>query len=316
MGLWAQLAAKAGETILGAVWDRQNEQHQINVQTEKAKELTSYNKDKQLELWEDTGAAAQVKQLQKAGLSTGLMYGGSGAGGQTASLAASSGHSAQRYSQNNLMLSELMNQEAERELIKAQTEKTETETDVIGGVNKDKTIAETKGIIQNIENDKVKKILLEAEAYVKNNTLDEAVDFIKWNTGKALAEYEKSTNEAYVSTKTREEEIEKIKLANAEMILRNKLTIAQTDAVKENVKAMWHNVKLNYSKTQQGWEALRNSSEGTNIQKIMNDAGLEQRDQEMMMDALFNVGEMGNDMYQQGQNRYIRRYETETKYGK
>ena len=42
---------------------------------------------KQLEMWEATGYEAQKKQIEKAGLNPGILYGGSGAGGQTTNIA-------------------------------------------------------------------------------------------------------------------------------------------------------------------------------------------------------------------------------------
>ena len=59
----------------------------IKRQVEAQKQLTDYNMKKQLELWEATGYEAQKKQIEKAGLNPGILYGRSGAGGQTTNIA-------------------------------------------------------------------------------------------------------------------------------------------------------------------------------------------------------------------------------------
>ena len=52
---------------------------------EMSKDLSQFNHNLQLDLFNKTGYDASVKQMQKAGLNTALMYGGAGGGGSTAS---------------------------------------------------------------------------------------------------------------------------------------------------------------------------------------------------------------------------------------
>ena len=47
------------------------------------KEMSEFNQGLAIDTWEKTNAAAQRKQLEKAGLNVGLMYGGPGGGGRT-----------------------------------------------------------------------------------------------------------------------------------------------------------------------------------------------------------------------------------------
>lgn len=59
----------------------------INQQTKASKDLTIFNRQQQMQMWKDTNYKAQRKELTKAGLNTGLMYGMSGGGGATAQVA-------------------------------------------------------------------------------------------------------------------------------------------------------------------------------------------------------------------------------------
>lgn len=70
--------------------DRRQERLNRKLQAQQvasAKEMAQFNQQLGLETWKATGPAAQRKQLQEAGLNVGLMYGGTGAGAQTANTA-------------------------------------------------------------------------------------------------------------------------------------------------------------------------------------------------------------------------------------
>ena len=88
--LGMQAAGGAIGTIFGLAnnWMQQGANAaNIKRQVEAQKQLTDYNMKKQLEMWEATGYEAQKKQVEKAGLNPGILYGGSGAGGQTTNIA-------------------------------------------------------------------------------------------------------------------------------------------------------------------------------------------------------------------------------------
>ena len=89
MPLLPAIASAVGGQIMG-MWN-DNRQYQLNkknmaLQVQAQKELTDYNKNKQMEMWKETGPVGMAEQLGLAGMSKALMYGGSGAGGQTASV--------------------------------------------------------------------------------------------------------------------------------------------------------------------------------------------------------------------------------------
>ena len=75
----------------------------IEQQTKANQSMTKFNKDMQLELWNDTNYKAQREQIEKAGLNVGLMYGMGGGGSATTSIAQGnvSGSQAQKYEFRN-----------------------------------------------------------------------------------------------------------------------------------------------------------------------------------------------------------------------
>lgn len=118
-----------------------------SMQIEGQKEMSEYNRQQAMKMWHDTNYAAQRKELEKAGLNVGLMYGSAGAGGTTqgagggnvtGAMAPSGGGEVGMAIQ--LGLQRAM-QEAQIENIKANTEKTKVDTTKTAGV--DTTQAQT-----------------------------------------------------------------------------------------------------------------------------------------------------------------------------
>jgi len=95
MPIWEQEAANAAGGIVGAglglalqgANDRRQLKQQGKLQAleiEGQKQMGIFNRQQQMQLWNDTNYSAQMEQLKKAGLNPGLMYGmGGGSGGTT-----------------------------------------------------------------------------------------------------------------------------------------------------------------------------------------------------------------------------------------
>lgn len=147
-----------GKQIFGKTTD-QKDKEQIaqqgrlqGLQISGEKELADYQRQLQMETWHDTNAAAQVEEYKKAGLSPGLMYQQSGAGGQlgsgmaamptgaTASDEASRSNAETNQNGMGLQAAMAMSQLA---LMNAQTEKTTAEADKIKGADTQKTQQDT-----------------------------------------------------------------------------------------------------------------------------------------------------------------------------
>ena len=80
------LAIGAGGNLLNNLMfgsPKYQQQQMQDMQIKGAKELADYNYQKQMDMWKATNFGAQRAEMEKAGLSASLMYGGSGAGGGT-----------------------------------------------------------------------------------------------------------------------------------------------------------------------------------------------------------------------------------------
>ena len=103
-----------------------NYQHDLN------KQMALFNQAQALQMWEATGYEAQRKQMEKAGLNIGLMYGGGGQGGSTAGAgqggAVSGGSAGMPAMGMGISGAEIMRAAKEMELLNAQKANIEEDT--------------------------------------------------------------------------------------------------------------------------------------------------------------------------------------------
>lgn len=138
------LGGVASNLIGGAIQSHQQKGLTAQ-QVAASKELTEFNREQQMKLWEDTNYSAQVGQMQKAGINPGLLYGMGGGGGATTNLATGSAQGA--TAQNNGMG---MIQGAQLDLLKAQKDNIEADTEN-KKASAGETIAKTPTHAKNIE---------------------------------------------------------------------------------------------------------------------------------------------------------------------
>lgn len=127
---------------------RQLEQQEefMRMQRQNDMQMSEYNFQKQLELWEKTGYGPQMEQMKKAGLNPALMYKGAGPGGSTA--AATVAGSAPKADGNYVQAPNLA-MGMELALLKAQKDNIEADT-ATKQATKDNLEANTEG--KGIEN--------------------------------------------------------------------------------------------------------------------------------------------------------------------
>lgn len=159
-----QQAGKVVDAGMGLILGGHNDRRQIKqqeklqeLQIKGQKEMTDYNTSKQLQMWKDTNFEAQRKELEKAGLNTGLLYGMGGGGGSTASISqgnVSGGQAPQGGREiQDIMGIGLQYQliQAQKDNIKAQTEKIKAETEKTTGVDTANIKADTENkILQSV----------------------------------------------------------------------------------------------------------------------------------------------------------------------
>lgn len=211
MGMWND----------GRQWQATKRNTKLQVQAQK--DLTDYNQQKQLEMWEKTGYGAQRLQMEKAGLNPGLMYGMGGGGGQSAAVtpgsvqggsSPSSGGEAQAAMGMGLQLA----------LLKAQKENIEADTkNKLGdAANKPKVgenlEASTASLTQGITNSQVQNELTRAQTRIANvaatvneATADEQAGKIIYEMQNIKADGERMVAENHVTRETMASKIEILK---------------------------------------------------------------------------------------------------------
>lgn len=126
----------------GAINNNQNKKSQERSFTMQ-KELNKQAKDLALQQWKDTNYKAQVDEMKKAGLSTGLMYEGGGAGGQT-STGSGGGAPSQAPADYKIGMGiEGAQSLMQMRLMEAQINKTNAEAENLRGASRENIVADT-----------------------------------------------------------------------------------------------------------------------------------------------------------------------------
>lgn len=235
-------------------------------------QLTDYNQQKALEMWEKTGYGAQMTQIKKAGLNPGLLYGMGGGGGQSAAVTPGN------ISGGNAPVGggELMGgigmgiqsalTAAQIENIKANTKKIEAEIPNVAktGENID---ASTKKLIQDVESSKAQQALTEIATNIAQ--IDEDIKGATQNAAKAIIftqlreateRLEILTNEKEISDATQTEKIKLIRAELAGKYIDNELKRVMKNKANAEIQQMAKQLKLAY-------DQLENAKDNTEIQK-------------------------------------------------
>lgn len=148
-GLGAATAAKNLLGIGNSGKKQLEQQEKLNKQQiEGSKELSEYQRQQQMKMWEDTNYKPQVDQIKKAGLNPALLYGTSGGGGATVGgggMAISGGQAANEAATTQAETGQagiLGMMGAQLRVLESQANKNDAEAENLRGVARDKTGAE------------------------------------------------------------------------------------------------------------------------------------------------------------------------------
>jgi hypothetical protein len=243
----AQAANDVLNTGLGLLLENHNDKRQLrqqqklqNLQINGAIDLTDYQQQKQLEMWEKTGYGPQMEQLRKAGLNPALLYGMKGGGGMTIGsgvVQPQGGGNAPSGGQEiqNMLGMALM--KANIEKTKAETNKTNAEANNLGSVkeNIESQTGVNKSTIQLIEqqtdNERAKwdlmradKALKDLEIYAKEQTQEATIDEIRYKSRTAYELLLQAQNNTKIQNSTMDSAIKEINANATGAVLKNKLT--------------------------------------------------------------------------------------------
>lgn len=277
MAWWTALAGqgtaqigKLDDALTGMAIGKYGDRRQYNQQkrlqglaVRGQKELANYEQGLAYDMWDKTNFDAQRKQMEKAGLNVGLMYGGTGGGGTTQGAGSTGSVSTAMAPQGAPEIGMAMQtglaarmQQAQIELTKAQTEKTKVETTKTGGVDTAKTGQETKNLeAQNIINQYEQKIK-EVESRVKGDTEADQLEAIRNANDISEGQAKSALAKGEVDQATYDSVTEQIRTATVEQQLRiaaQKAGITnvqtQTESTKKGMQEMASRI-LNMSQQQ------------------------------------------------------------------
>ena len=309
---WIQFVANLATGVIDRIWQRQNDQHNLDDQADKARELTRFNRLEQEKLFENTSYPKQVELMKKAGLSVGKIYASGGSGGSTA-LAASGGVNAEKDKQNTvsaalMQSNSLEQQQANIELTKAQTENVEADTRKKEGVDTEVGQATAKNLLQDVENKKALELLTKAQTYItdidgyiKGNTAEYSIGQIRYDSERAYELVRQAKVAGNVAEATEAEQIEIIKKNALQAGLINVLTSEQIGKTKQEAAKIAQEIAYKPTEMQQNRDRIsnefnRNSIENrkTEIQKALGEQGLDLAQQKIALDAIETLLDIGS----------------------
>lgn len=223
---------------------KQQQQQMQDMQIKGAKELADYNNQKQMELWKATNFGAQRAEMEKAGLSASLMYGGSGAGGGTTGSGGGGMPTGDTGSAQMMAKMQAQAMNADTVLKLATAEKTKAETENISG-----------GVAKGLELDNIAK---EFQNKLNTDSREDQIDVIRATAEKLTGEANKAAAEGAITQATQNEQIERIKEEATGAMLNNL-------AIRQNIKLSKAQIQKLNADISQGWDKLENERRGQDI---------------------------------------------------
>lgn len=274
--LGMETANNAVGALMGLALEKHNDKRQIkqqqkltDMQVSANRNLTQFNFDKQLEMWNKTNYGAQMQHLKEAGLNPGLLYGMGGAGGATTGGGSGSVSGASAPTGGGEVMgmmmqkSQLQLMEAQKENIQAQTDKTKVETTKTAGVDTELAQTQIKDLLQGIENKKAQEMLTEVQTDLANvdkmfktQGFDASLAKLKYETNIALQTLNILRNDAIISEETWSTKIDMVQSEAAGILLRNSLTKSQTELTEQQIQGIIQSIKTQVRQLQQGDRAL------------------------------------------------------------
>lgn len=233
------------------------------------KQMFEYQRQLQMQMWQDTNYGAQVQQMKEAGLSPGLIYGGSGAGGATVGGGGASvtGQHAPVGGGEGVagmgMMMELAMMKAQKDLLESQARKNNVEANKAEGVDTEKTKTEIEQILQTIKNQQAQEELTKAQAALTKFELSfeqdarkSRLEAIDWMSVQALEQLEALRIQNKISNETQQAASEAIIKQAAQVGIVNILLQeqAKTEQTKQTLNLA--QAKQVAAKIVQDWTAI------------------------------------------------------------
>lgn len=258
-------AITTGSNIISDIFNMGSAESNRRKQVKSQKELTKFNADQQLRLFEETGYGAQVRQMENAGLNPGLIYSQGGKGGDS-SLNASSGVDVPYVEKSNMM--DIALKSAQVEMLKSQAEKNIADAEKTKGVDTDEGKARIENLQQGVKTAKAQEAWLKVETdlkaieqYEKIASQEDRLDYIKYYTKQALHNASIAENEEWLSSETKKNKRDIIRANAIQGFLQNELTKENITKTKEEVREITNRIN-------QKWMEISQTANKMDIEKF------------------------------------------------
>jgi len=305
--------------LLGNWFGRQQDQRQRdqavfmqNLQEQGQKDLMDYGMGLQYDMWQKTGALAQRKQAEAAGMNPAMMYGGSGPGGVTGSASGSVGYGGGPSTGGEAMqgMGMMMQQQlmaSQAEVMKSQARLNNVEADKKEGVDTELTKTEIGKMAAEIGNVQAQTALTKVNTAIQEVAKNIAEDTEAYSKGIVKGEFEKIAqevniirNQSDISGATKETTINKIRQEYVNAVIEGSLMQMQKKKLGSDMKVNEAEIKLKarqianlIGQQLQGWEMINIQKEANNIRWKLGDAGLDLQYQGQILDAIQSISGLG-----------------------
>ena len=246
----------------------------MDISQRNQKELNNQQYDNSKKFWDETNYDDQVREMEKAGLNIGMMYGGGGQGGQTTSMSAGSAASASggtgiplQGGQGMDIATKIANMEvmkANMEVMKASADKMRAEAENLRGVDRSKTEATIALTKMQTENQNIIN-------NINKESIDEQIMQIKANADKAQSEARIELVGANVSENTQDSQVEQIKNIAIASALEAGLKQAKINLDNATIKNMSEQIAIGkFNANQQAEFKGLDQVAGSQVNKVIN----------------------------------------------
>lgn len=266
-------------------YDQQARLQQLQIQGQQ--QMTDYNWQKQLDMWNATNYEAQMKHLKEAGLNPALLYGKGGGGGATANITPGNvtGANAPQGGgevientgmaiQNQKAMAELQLLTAQKENIQADTAKKEADTTYTSGAQTNKTNAEVDNLLQTYDNlrqdydyTKLKMSMQNILNYEQQASQADRLSNIRYDAESAMRSAKILGAKQKVEEGTIQAQITTIRKEAIQAGLQNVLTMNGIDKAKWDTLVSRNEVAKIINGIEIEWQKLGNEQKRTRIQE-------------------------------------------------
>lgn len=245
---------------MGLLLEGHNDKRQIkqqtklqNLQIAGQKEMTDYNMNKQLQMWKDTSYGPQIEQMKNANVNPALMYGMGGGGGQ--SMGAANGNVSSGSAQQNagevqqgmglsMQAAQLALLNSQKKNIDADTLNKLTGANKTGGVDTEKTKADTLNVQQQTTNAKIQEQLLTLENRQKSENLYDNINAVKASSMQIAEQLEQLYRTGKIQENTYDATVKQKQAEAIGASLKNDLTQEQITQIKNGIAQGWKDLDI------------------------------------------------------------------------